>query len=127
MSSKRKILIVDDEKIIVKFVKDVLEQEGFEVDTAGDGLQGFEKIKGNEYDVIISNQGVSLMKGHELYSEVKKLSPPLAKRMIFVSGNIMTDFIESTGNRFLSKPFTRQQLIAAVNEIITQYVVRAQK
>lgn len=121
MNPKKRILVVEDDTIIVKFVKEVLEQEGFEVETAGDGLKGLEKIKENNYDVIISNQNMPLMKGNELYWEVKKLSPALSRRIIFISGN-MTEFIESTGNRYLAKPFSYQQLTAAVNEIIAQSV-----
>lgn len=117
MSIKKKILVVDDDKIIVKLVKEILEEEGFEVDTATDGLKGFEKIKKNTYDVIVSNQDMPRMKGHELYMEVKKLSLDLSKRILFISGNI-TDFIKSTGNRFLAKPFSHKQLKAAVREMI---------
>jgi hypothetical protein len=57
------------------------------------------------------------MKGSELYLEVKKLSPDLAKRIIFISG-IITDFVESTGNRFLMKPFSHKQLVEAVKGFI---------
>jgi DNA-binding response OmpR family regulator len=121
MSIKKKILVVDDDKIIVKLVKEILEEEGFEVDTATDGLKGFEKIKKNTYDVIVSNQDMPRMKGHELYMEVRKLSLDLSKRILFISGNI-TDFIKSTGNRFLAKPFSHQQLKAAVDEIIASNV-----
>jgi DNA-binding NtrC family response regulator len=117
MTIKKKVLVVDDDKIIVKLVKEILEEEGFEVDTATDGLRGFEKIKKNSYDVIVSNQDMPRMKGHQLYVEVKKLSPDLASKMIFISGNI-TDFIKSTGNKFLAKPFSHKQLKAAVNAII---------
>ena len=121
MNTKKKILVVDDDRIIVKLVKEILEGEGFVVDTARDGLEGFKKIKKNNYDVIISNQNMPRMKGQELYLEVKKLSPDLSKKIIFLSGDI-SDFIKSTGNRFLAKPFSHQQLKAAVDEIIASNV-----
>jgi two-component system response regulator VanR len=121
MNPKKKILVVDDDSIIVRLVTEILEGQGFVVETASDGLTGFGKIKKNRYDVIISNQDMPRMKGHELYLEVKKLSPDLSKRIIFISGDI-TDFIKSTGNRFLAKPFSHQQLKAAVDEIIASNV-----
>ncbi len=114
---KKRIIIVDDDEIVVQLVKEILEGEGFEIEIARDGTEGLEKIKHNEYDVIISNQQMPRMKGDKLYLEVQKLSQDLAKRIIFISGNI-NEFIISTGNRFLAKPFSHQQLIDVVNDLI---------
>ena len=75
------------------------------------------KKRRNEYDVIISNFKMPRMKGDKLYLEVQKLSQDLAKRIIFISGDI-NDFIRSTGNRFLSKPFSHQQLIEIVKDLL---------
>ena len=48
----KKVLVVDDEKLIVKGIRFSLEQEGMEVDCAYDGEEALEAIKNNEYDVI---------------------------------------------------------------------------
>jgi DNA-binding response OmpR family regulator len=114
---RKKILIVEDYLIIAVLVKEILEIEGFEVEVASDGVEGLEKIMQNRYDVIISDFVIPQIKGSELYLEVKKLSPDLAKRIIFISG-IITDFIKSTGNRFLMKPFSHKQLVEVVRELI---------
>ena len=103
--------------IVAVLERVILEAEGFEVEVAGDGVEGLEKIKQNIYDVIISDCDMPRMKGSEFYLEVRKLSPDLAKRIIFVSG-IITDFIMSIGNKFLMKPFSSKQLIEAVKELI---------
>lgn len=115
--NKKRILIVDDDEIVVQLVKEILEGQGFETEVARDGMEGLEKIKQNEYDVIISNGEMPQMKGDDLYLEVQKLSQDLAKRIIFLSG-IITDFIRSTGNRFLAKPFSHKQLIEVVQDTI---------
>lgn len=117
MVYKKRILIIDDEKGITDLEKEILEGEGFEVNVANDGVEGLKKIKGNVYDVIISDFEMPHMKGDELYMEVKNLSPQLEKRIIFVSG-IINDFIKSTGNRFLAKPFSLDQFIEVVKEVI---------
>lgn len=119
-SAKKRILVVDDDEIIVGLVKEILEGEGFKVEIARDGMDGLRKIKQNGYDAIISNMNMPRMKGDKLYLEVTELSPTLAKKILFISGNI-NDFIKSTGNRYLKKPFSREELIKAVKDVIASY------
>jgi CheY-like chemotaxis protein len=114
---REKILILEDYEIIADLEKAILNAEGFEVEVVSDGVEGLEKIKQKEYDVIISDCEMPRMRGGEFYLEVRKLNPDLAKRIIFTSG-IITDFIKSTGNRFLMKPFSSQQLIEVVKKLI---------
>ena len=114
---KKRILVIENDEILAQLIKEALEGEGFTVEGAKDGAEGLERIKLNKYDVIISSLEMPRMKGDKLYLEVKKLSPDLAKRMIFVPGTI-TDFVKSTGNRFLRKPFSLQQLVDLVKELI---------
>ena len=115
--NKKKILIVEDEEIIAQLLEEILEGEGFEIRAVRDGVEGLERIKQNGYDVIISDFTMPRMKGDEFYQEVQKLGQDLAKRIIFVSGSI-NDFISSTGNRFLAKPFSHEQLIEVVKDLI---------
>jgi CheY-like chemotaxis protein len=119
-SAKKRILVVDDDEIIVSLVKEILEGEGFKVEVARDGMDGLEKIKKDGYDAIISNMNMPRMKGDKLYLEVKELSPTLAKKILFISGNI-NDFIKSTGNKYLKKPFSREELVKAVKDVIASY------
>jgi CheY-like chemotaxis protein len=112
----KKLLIVEDDEILAQLMKEILKAE-FEVEVARDGVEGLERIKQNGYDVIISDLKMPQMDGKELYLEVRKLNPDLAKRIIFISG-IETDFIESTGNRVLIKPFSSQKIIKVVKELI---------
>ena len=53
----KKVLVVDDEKLIVKGLKFSLEQDDMEVDTAYDGGEAVEKIKNNDYDIVDSKRG----------------------------------------------------------------------
>ena len=49
----KKVLVVDDEKLIVKGIRFSLEQDGMEVDCAYDGEEAYEKAKANAYDMIL--------------------------------------------------------------------------
>lgn len=116
-ANKKRILIVDDDDILALLMKAILQGEGFEAEIAKDGIEGLEKVNRGEYHVIISDCEMPRMKGDRFYLEVQKLNQDLVKRIIFISGNI-NEFIMSTGNRFLSKPFSNQQLIEIVKDLI---------
>ncbi len=51
----RRVLLVDDDKPVLLTLKAVLELNGFEVDTAASGTEAREKLKGREYDVVITD------------------------------------------------------------------------
>lgn len=111
------ILIIEDEGIISLDVKETLKSMGFAVETAADGIEGLEKIKQKQtYSSIILNNNMPEMDGEEFYIRVLALNKDLAKRIVFASGQI-TDFIRSTGNPFLVKPFSHEQLIEAVKKL----------
>jgi len=116
--SKKRILIVEDDETIANLERAVLEVEGFEVEIARDGIEGLERVKSDGYDVIISDFTMPRMMGDEFYLRVKELNQELAKRIIFVTSAI-NDFMKSTGNRFLEKPFSNQHLVQTVKESLT--------
>ena len=59
----RKVLVVDDEKLIVKGIRFNLEQDGMEVDCAYDGEEAVEKAKENKYDIILPARPSSAASG----------------------------------------------------------------
>ena len=68
----RKVLVVDDEKLIVKGIRFNLEQDGMEVDCAYDGEEAVEKAKENKYDIILLDLMLPKMDGFTAYKEIKK-------------------------------------------------------
>ena len=70
----RKILVVDDEKLIVKGIKFSLEQDGMEVDTAFDGEEAMEKIRANEYSLILLDLMLPKLSGTEVCQQVREFS-----------------------------------------------------
>ena len=62
----RKVLVVDDEKLIVKGLRFSLEQDGMEVDCAYDGEEALEKAKAGEYDIILLDLMLPKMDGLEV-------------------------------------------------------------
>lgn len=114
---KRRVLIVEDDVIIANFERESLEANGFDVDIAVDGVEGLQRVKNNGYEAIISNFSMPRMSGDEFYQEVKKLGKDLERRFIFVTAFI-NEFIESTGNKYLRKPFTSEQLVQTIEDLM---------
>jgi len=114
---KKGILIVEDDEIIANLETEILENNGFDVDIARDGVEALQRIRSDGYDAIISDFSMPRMRGDEFYQEVKRLGKDLEKRIIFISAAI-NDFIESTGNIFLKKPFTSEQLVETIKDFM---------
>ena len=67
----RKVLVVDDEKLIVKGLRFSLEQDGMEVDCAYDGEDALEKAKAGEYDIILLDLMLPKMDGLEVCQQIR--------------------------------------------------------
>lgn len=72
----KKILVVEDSRIVRTITKNQLVALGFEVDEAEDGVVGLRKIQTNKYDLILLDLEMPRMNGYEMATEVKKMSQP---------------------------------------------------
>ena len=70
----RKVLVVDDEKLIVKGIRFSLEQEGMEVDCAYDGQEAFDLASQNQYDIILLDVMLPKMTGFEVCQQIREFS-----------------------------------------------------
>lgn len=121
-TGKHRILIVDDEPGIVEVVKEALSACGYRVDTAGNGAIALQKIMQEPYDLIISDLRMPDMDGEKLYHTVRRLQPELASRIVFLTGDTVSQtaraFLEWTGNRWFSKPFQVSELERVVRNFL---------
>jgi PAS domain S-box-containing protein len=120
---KAKILVVDDEKVIRDLVKRVLAGEGYEVeavDNAGDALK---KIEGKRYNLVLIDIKMPGMDGVELYKRIQKIAKSLARRAVFITGDIMgadtEKFLSETKVAHIDKPFDAEQLSREVRRALT--------
>jgi|SRR3989338_9110451 len=101
------ILIVDDEKDIREGLKNLLDSEGYNVDTAIDGTDALEKIKGLKYQLIISDIMMPRMSGIELLGKIKEISPFI--EVIVITGystlERTLECIEKGAISYIEKPF----------------------
>jgi two-component system alkaline phosphatase synthesis response regulator PhoP/two-component system response regulator VicR len=111
----KKILIVDDEEIIRKFLRINLLKLGYEVKEAMDGVQALEQLGKDTYDLLISDVLMPNKNGWELLKAVR--SNPKTKDMpviLLTAKNEDADMFqgyELGANYYMTKPFTKDQLL----------------
>jgi CheY-like chemotaxis protein len=119
-ASRPKILVVDDEAIIAQLISDVLTGDGYDVDTASDGLVALERIGRCGYDLILSDLRMPGLDGLGLYRELEQSRPELVRRFVFITGTSEhTDYAGLLGGLvapILTKPFDMSALQRVVRE-----------
>ena len=88
MSEKVDILIVDDESLFRDYLKEIVTRMGFNGDEAVNGKEAIEKIKGKEYDIIITDIRMPEVTGMDVLKEAKSLQPNAEVLMITAFGTI---------------------------------------
>ncbi|MBI4831627.1 MAG: response regulator [Candidatus Lindowbacteria bacterium] len=119
-----RVLVVDDEEVIVELLTDILSQMDLTVEKACNGEEAFRKIMATNFDLIICDLKMPGMDGRTLYYKIQELRPELKKRMILCTGDTLDkDFIAfraSTHCKFLEKPFLIEDLKAAIQQFLPQ-------
>jgi CheY-like chemotaxis protein len=111
----RKILIVDDEEVIRKFIKIHLAKLGYEVAEAADGEQALEQLRKDDFDLLICDILMPKKDGWEVIREMK--SNPKTKSIpviVLTAKNEDSDMFKGYdlgANYYMTKPFTKAQLI----------------
>ena len=111
-----KILIVDDEKIIRRTLREILEFEQYEVEEASDGVECLAKLKQQKYDVLILDIKMPKMDGMEALERIQILSPDTPVVMISGHANIDTavDAVKKGAFDFISKPPDLNRLLITI-------------
>mgnify|MGYP000543125982 CR=1 FL=1 len=124
----RKVLVVDDEKLIVKGLRFSLEQDGMEVDCAYDGEEALEKAKAGEYDIILLDLMLPKMDGLEVCQQIREFSNmPII--MLTAKGEDMDKILglEYGADDYITKPFNILELKARVRALLRRAGMAAQK
>lgn len=115
-----KILVIDDMKSIRNTLKEILEYEGHEVETAEDGLDGFEKFTAGKYDVILTDIKMPNMDGMEVLEKIIATGTDAPIIMISGHGNIDTavDAIKKGAYDFIVKPLDLNRLLITIRNAV---------
>jgi len=119
-----KILVVDDEPGVRKFLKQVLTTGGHNVETVDNAEEALERIKGGRYDLILTDIKMPGMSGIELYKNVQKISRALARRVMFITGDVISadtmGFLSRTEAAHITKPFDIEKLVKDINHMLVE-------
>ncbi len=117
MSNKERILVVDDEPSIRKYLQTLLEVDGFEVEAVSSGKDAIEKVSGGERpDFIILDVLMPELNGIETLKELMQIDPTLNVVMLSCSNEVGTvvEAIRLGAHDYLTKPFEKTELDAAM-------------
>lgn len=118
----RRALVVEDEAALGAAVGEALADVGFAVDRAWDGEEGLTRVSEAAYDLIVCDLKMPRLDGMQFYRAMAAAAPALARRVIFVTGDVAgTDaerFLEETGCRWLAKPFRLGDLLRAARDAL---------
>lgn len=120
-----RILLVDDEPLIIKGLRFSLQQDGYEVDTAADGEEALEKIKKNQYDLILLDVMLPKLTGIEVCQRVRETSDvPII--MLTAKGEDMDKILglEYGADDYMTKPFNILEVKARIKSILRRAVGR---
>lgn len=114
-----RVLVVDDEKLIVKGIKFSLEQDGMEVDCAYDGEQAVELAKQKEYDIVLLDVMLPVFDGFEVLSKIREFSS-MPVIMLTAKGDDMDKILglEYGADDYITKPFNILEVKARIKAII---------
>ena len=119
-----KILIVEDEdairRVLIKIIKN--ENSTYEVDEAADGLEGLEKIKNADFDLVLCDIKMPKKNGYQVLEELSQIKGKENTPFIFLSSNIEREQIRKGMNLgaddYITKPFNTEELLLRIHAIL---------
>lgn len=115
LRSKR-ILVVDDEPLLLALVERILSGAGYEVVVTVDANEALHLIEHNEYALVLSDVRMPTLSGPDLAKRMRFTNAP---RVLFMSGSSNSPVVDGRRNTgFLKKPFRRTELLDSVRSLV---------
>lgn len=118
----KRILLAEDEEVLRMLIVDTLEDDGYDIDEASDGLEALEYIEGNEYDLVIVDYMMPGLTGLEVIEKVRSMPDKAELKIMMLTAKSQQKDEEAAkragANYFLAKPFSPVKLAELVGEIV---------
>ena len=116
------VLIVDDDEGIRRAHSKLLERAGFKVSSVDNAMAAFEALQTIQFGVILCDIQMPGLSGMSFFEQLEEQQPQMASRVVFLSGFVdqhdTHEFLVRTGQPFLAKPSTREELVDVVGQMI---------
>lgn len=121
-SSRARILVVDDEPQIRRFLDIGLRAQGYEVAQAATGRSGLEALASFGADLVILDVGLPDIDGHEVLNELRQWSQvPVIMLTVRAGEQEKVQALDAGANDYVTKPFGTQELMARIRVLLRQY------
>lgn len=122
MTSNARILLIDDDELILNSLALCLELEGYEVDKAENGKEAITKSHSNFYNLAIVDWRLPDIEGTKLLGQLKETTPKMAKIMLtgYPSLNNAVEAINNNADAFFLKPVNFEALLEKIEELLKQ-------
>jgi DNA-binding response OmpR family regulator len=128
------ILVIEDDDIMLKAIRNILNKDGFNVFTAKDGKEAFEMLDNGDYDIVITDLMMPYANGLEVVSKLRNDSAKRNVGIIVVSsvGNeeTITEAFRLGADDYLKKPIMAGELLIRIRKLLanknskTQFVTK---
>jgi CheY-like chemotaxis protein len=118
-----KILLMEDDPMDQLIIRSLTEHAGFDVDVAGNGLAGLDKLKAGQYDLVLMDLEMPVLNGYEAMAHIRQqLESQKNIPILVISGKEgmgeATRCLLLGANSFLTKPVTAENLIREINTLV---------
>jgi PAS domain S-box-containing protein len=122
------VLVVDDEKGIREGCRRILAAEGYQVNVAENGKEGVEKVRSEQYDLVLVDLMMPVMGGLDMMEQVREHDPEVIMIVItgFATIETAVEAMKHGAYDYVPKPFTPDQLIAVINRGLEKRRLRLQ-
>jgi len=119
-----KVLVVDDDRIVIRSCTRILESEGYEVSTVFGADEALEIIGEVSFDLLLLDVKMPKRDGLSLMKEIRKSRPDVP--VIVMSGyptpETVADVLKAGATQFIPKPFRPDELLDAVRQVLERYM-----
>lgn len=128
LTLKPRILVVDDEESMRFLLKEVMTREGYEVVTTGDGLEALDKVRSDNFDLVIMDIRMPGMDGIQALKEMRRIRPHLVVLMITAHGTspIAIEAMRVGAYDYFNKPFELNEMRIVVRRALEKQALISQ-
>lgn len=118
MASKAKVLVIDDEPIVLKSCVRILSEEGYEVYPVQTGVEGLQSLKDGHFDIVLTDLKMPEISGMEILKRIIEVYPEVIVMMMTGYSTVETavEAMKLGAYDYISKPFSPEELAEAVGK-----------